>query len=205
MGNAKVIEFPKSKSVRKRLQDKAQEQKAALVVSLASVFLVAVFLNQWLVGGNSQDASAQGNRGIASFQPTKLTQDVKWEQELAKKLSSDASAKALALGEKPTVRDDLIFGYLEGKYGMKVMQGRIHSLEFIDAQAGEQPLAIADKRQFLTDYSGAFGVPYSEVSLKESSDQEQVFNLIGSDKTIVGQAHFAIDESGRVLAVTITQ
>lgn len=205
MGNAKVIEFPKSKSVRKRIQDKAQEQKSVLMVSLASVFLMAIFLNQWVVGGNNQELATQGNRGIASFQPTKIAQEVKWEHELAKRLSSDPSAKALALAEKPTLRDEMVFGFLEGKYGMKVLQGRIHSLEFIDAQAGEQPMNISNKGQFLTEYATAFGVPYREVSLKNTTEEEQVFSLIGADKTIVGEAHFALDDAGRVLAVTITQ
>lgn len=203
MGNATVIEFPKSQSLKKRLQDKAQDQKSVLVLSLASVFLVAIFMNQALTVRDSQDLQAQGVRGIASYQPTQ--QDVKWEHDLAKKLSDDIRAKALALAEKPTLRDELVFGYLEGKYGMKILEGRIQALEFIDAQAGDQPLQIENRPSFLTSYSAAFGLDYSQVSLKQTSAQEEIFNLIAADKTILGEARFVLDDQGRVLSVKITR
>lgn len=204
MGNAKVIEFPKEKSLRKRLQDKAQEQKAVLVFSIASVLLMTVFVNQWLVDNKDHSLSVQGNRQVASFEPAVFARDVKWEHELAKRLNSDTTFAA-NLAERPTVRDELIFGYLEGKYGMKMAQGHIQSLEFIDAQAGEQPMAISDKAQFLKKYSEAFGGNFVEVSPSQGTNAEQVYNLIDSGKTIVGQAHFGLDDQGRVQSIRFTQ
>ena len=205
MENAKVIEFPKAQSLRKRLQDKAQEQKAVLVLSIASVLLMTVFVNQWLVDSSESGIGARGNRQIASFEPAVFARDVKWEHEIAKKLSSEKSSLMASLAEKPTLRDDLIFGYLEGKYGMKLAQGRIETLEFIDAQAGENPMKIVNKADFLKKYADAFGRGYVEVSSASASDSEQVFNLIDSSKTIVGQAHFAVDSEGRVQALRFTQ
>ncbi|QDK37120.1 hypothetical protein [Bdellovibrio sp. NC01] len=204
MGNAKVIEFPKEKSLRKRLQDKAQEQKAALILSIASILLMTVFVNQWLVDNDHHSLAAGGTRNVASFEPAVFARDVKWEHELAKRLNGE-TAFAANLAERPTVRDELVFGYLEGKYGMKLAKGRIQSLEFIDAQAGEQPMAIKDEAQFLKKYADAFGVQYSEVSATESSNLEHVFNLIDSSKTIVGQAHFSLDDQGRVQSLRFTQ
>ncbi|WP_413293219.1 hypothetical protein ACLSU7_17690 [Bdellovibrio sp. HCB185ZH] len=206
MGNAKVIEFPKDKSFRKRFQDKVQEQKAVLVLSIASVALMTVFVNQWLVDNSESALGARGNRGIASFEPGVFARDVKWEHEIAKKLSSEKTSFVAALAEKPTLRDDLIFGYLEGKYGMKISQGKIESLEFIDAQAGEKALSISNKASFLTKYADAFGLDYSEVSPVQTADaSEQVFNLIDDSKTIVGKAHFGIDSEGRVHSLRFTQ
>lgn len=204
MGKAKVIEFPKEKSLRKRLQDKAQEQKAIVMLSIASVLLMTVFINQWLVDNSDHGFTSSGSRQVASFEPAVFARDVKWEHELAKRLNSD-SVFASNLAERPTVRDDLIFGYLEGKYGMKIVKGHVESLEFIDAQAGEQPMAILDKAQFLKKYAEAFGGNYNEVSPSQGSSSEQVYSLIDSSKTIVGQAHFSIDDQGRVQAIRITQ
>jgi|GEM_PF-1192143 len=206
MRNAQVIEFPKAQSVRKRLQDKAQEQKAVLILSIASVLIMTVFLNQWLVQG--PDAlNGQGNRNVASVEPAAFAKDIKWEQDLAKRLATDKSRISANLAVTPTVRDELIFGYLEGKYGMKLAQGRIESLEFIDAQAGEQPMAINDKKDFLTRYSEAFGFKYDEVSLAQSSAApgEEVYTLIGDGNEIVGRAHFVTDSQGRVQAINFTQ
>ncbi|AHZ86457.1 hypothetical protein AB1A81_05660 [Bdellovibrio bacteriovorus] len=201
MRNANVIEFPKAQSVRKRLQDKAQEQKAVLVLSIASVLLMTVFLNQWLVRGPDQNLANGGNRGVASFEPSSFAKDVKWEHDLAKRMATEKSTMAASLAEAPTLRDELVFGYLEGKYGMKLSQGRIESLEFIDAQAGEQPMAIEDKAGFLKKYSEAFGMNYAEVSVASNAEGEQVYSLIDSSKQIIGKAQFVTDDQGRVQAI----
>lgn len=205
MRNAKVIEFPKAQSVRKRLQDKAQEQKAVLILSIASVLIMTVFLNQWLMQGPDSSLTSGGSRNVASFQPATFAKDVKWEHDLAKKLASDKSTLSASLGEAPTLRDELIFGYLEGKYGMKLAQGRIESLEFIDAQAGEHPMMINDKAEFLAKYSEAFGLNYAEVSLVQKTDSEQVYSLIDSSKQIIGKAYFVTDDQGRVSEIKFTQ
>ncbi len=203
MRNENVIEFPKAQSMRKRLQDKAQEQYAGVILSIASVLIMSVFLNQWLVQSQDSGApSASGNRGIASFQAGSFAKDIKWEQNLAKKIAADKSISAVSIAEAPTMRDELIFGYLEGKYGMKLAQGRIQSLEFIDAQMGEKPLAIKDIPNFLTKYSEAFGMNYDQVSLSQEGAQGTTYSLINSDKTIVGQAEFVTDEYGRVHSIT---
>jgi hypothetical protein len=180
-----------------------QEQRSVLVLSIASVVIMAVFLNQSLVNHREQEFASQGTRGVASFNPT--DRDFQWEHELAQKLSTDTSARALALAEKPSLRDELVFAFLEGKYGMKLNKGRIESLEFIDAQAGEKPLAIDNKKSFLSKFSEAFGLQFSEVNLKEDKASEQVYSLIDSKRTIVGEAHFQLDDAGRVLALKISQ
>lgn len=203
MRNANVIEFPKAQSIRKRMQDKAQEQKAVVILSIASVLLMTVFLNQWLVRSPDQGLVTDGNRGVASFEPSSFAKDVKWEHDLAKRMASEKALTAASLAESPTLRDDLVFGFLEGKYGMKLAQGRIQSLEFIDAQAGDQPLKIEDKAEFLRKYSEAFGLQFAEVSLVAQADGGgQVYNLIDSSKEIVGRAHFKMDDQGRVQAIS---
>lgn len=204
MRNATVIEFPKTQSIRKRLQDKAQEQKAVLILSIASVLIMTVFLNQWVVQGLSSSSSVNGNRNVASFDSSSV-KDVKWEHDLAKRFASGKESISASLAEVPTLRDDLVFGFLEGKYGMKLSQGRIRSLEFIDAQAGEQPMAISDKADFLTKYSEAFGLNFSEASLAKNSNGEQVYTLTDSSKVIVGQARFLTDGKGRVHTISFTQ
>lgn len=201
MKDAKVIQFPKEKSTRKRMQDRLQEQKSVLVLSLASVLIVTAFMNQWLTRDSESSLNNAGVRGVASFEPAAFAKDVKWEQELAKSFAQEKAAVDANLAQAPTVRDELIFGLLEGKYGMRISQGRIQSLEFIDAQAGEQPLKIDDKVAFLTKYSKAFGFHFTEVGTGPSTEGEQVYTLLDSSKQIVGRAHFLTDDQGRVAAI----
>lgn len=195
MEQSKVLEFPKENSMKVRLQNKNQERKAVAALSIASVLIVSVFLNQWM-STSSEVLTTDGNRNIASYAPAVAIKDVQWEQALAKNLvSKEVSAQ---LAEAPTLRDDLIFGRLEGKYGIKMSKGKIQTLEFIDAQAGDQPLAIVNKVDFLKKYAGAFGHAYSEVG---ASEDEQTFHLIGPRKEIIGQAKFKVDDQGRVEAL----
>lgn len=205
MSYAKVIEFPRDKTVRARLQNRVQEQKKVLFLSIASVLLMTVFVNQWLTDNanhNLMSSISKGNRQVASLEAINFARDVKWEHELAHRLNSEESLAA-NLAERLTVKDELVFGYLQGRYGMKLDQGRIASLEFIDAQAGEKPLLIKDKVSFLKKYAPAFGGSYVEVSLDTSKGHstEQSYNLISSSKAIVGQAQFNLDSEGRVHSI----
>lgn len=200
-----MIDFPKDQSVRKRMQDKAQERKSVLVLSIASVLIVSVFLNQWLVQGPEASLSANGSRNVASFDASSFAKDVKWEQDLAKRLASDTSLTSGKIAEDPTLRDEMIFGFFEGKYGMKLSKGRIESLEFINSQAGEHPKLIADKAEFLLKYSDAFGRKFDEVYSVASAEGQQVFKLLNSKKEIVGQAAFLMDDQGRVQTIQFSQ
>src|ERR1700692_1406273 len=93
----KVLEFPKAKSVRKRLTDRAQDQKAVLGLSIISVLIVTVFLNEWIIKSqNKIDSITGSNREIASFDDHDNVESVKWEHDLALRLSQEkAVAKSL--------------------------------------------------------------------------------------------------------------
>jgi len=205
MRNAKVLEFPESKSVRKRLQDKAQEQKSVLILSIASVLIMTVFLNQWVSQGTNGSISGNGNREVASVNSLAMARDLKWEHDLAKRMAADKAGFNARIAEDLTSRDELIFGYLAGHYGMKVSDGRIQKLEFIDAQAGDTPMSISNKDHFLVKFSEALGRDFSEVRLTQDSAQEQVYSLISSNKEIVGEARFKLDHNGGVQAIHFTE
>ena len=202
MSNAKVIEFPKEKSSRVLMRNKIREKKATVGLSIASVVLCAVFLNQWMMNQNSGVLGVAGNRGVASFDAASLQKDIRWEHNLAKKISQDSELNPAAIAHSPTLRDDLVFGYLEGRYGMKTLGGQITSLEFLSIQAGDTPSAITDKVSFLKKYSEAIGLAYSDVSpAVDKAEGQEVYNLIDSSKRIIGTAHFHLDGDGRVKVI----
>lgn len=201
MGN-NVIEFPKKNSLRARVQQKAQDQKAILSLSIASVLVMSLFFNQWLISGH--DKIAVGNRGIASFEGGASAQDVKWEHDLAQKLSQKDLQDPSQLADKPTMRDNLVFGYLQGKYGVKMNENQVESIEFIDAEAGEAPLVIEKKASFLLDYKAALGMSFDQVSLSNHEGNTETYSLI-SQKNIVASAQFTMDDQGRVTAVKIVK
>ena len=201
MRNTNVLEFPKSQSAKKTAENRLQEKKSIAAVSMLSVLVVSMFLNQWLTSTEELTFATGHARNVASYDTSLVLKDMKWEQELAKKLSEDKSASGVVLSEAPDLRDELLFGYLEGKYGMKLANGQIQSLEFIDAQAGDKALQIADRAEFLQKYAAATGIPYVEVGAASSADDLQEFSLIDSKKQIIGRAQFKLDHEGRVQSI----
>lgn len=202
----KVLEFPKAKSVRKRLLDKGQDQKAVLGLSIVSVLVMTVFLNEWIVKSQSKvDAFTAGNRGIASFDDRDSVEGIKWEHELAQKLAQEKDAAKSLLAVKPTLRDELVFGFLEGKYKTHIVNSKIQGFDFTDNQGGDQPLIIKEKGEFLKIFKSVFSVDYSKVQLESRQGNTEVYKLISSGNKNLGQAHFQLDEEGRVLSLKISQ
>jgi len=202
----KVLEFPKARSLRKRLLDRGQDQKAALGLSLVSVLIMTVFLNEWIVKSQGQlDGAAPGTRGIASVEDYNALDEIRWEHELAQKLSQEKAAAKSLLAVKPTLKDELIFGFLEGKYKTRFVGSRIESFDFTGNHAGDEPLVIKEKGEFLTIFKSVFSVNYAKVRLESREAQSETYTLLGKSNQDLGQARFQLDSEGRVLSLKISQ
>lgn len=199
-----VIQFPKEQVRRITLRQKHMQSRAWLALSILSVLMLTVFMNQFMIRPEIVVIPESAGRGIASIDGANIARDIRWEHDLAQSLSQ-AQGKPAHLAVKPTLRDELIFGYLEGKYGMKIADGRIESLEFIDAQAGDQPLVVRDRALFLNRYKSAFGLDYAQISQTESTASSESYNLVAEDKTIVGKAQFQLDGDGRLVSLKIVR
>ena len=175
----KVLEFPQNKSLRKRLMDRGQDQKAVLGLSIVSVLVMTVFLNEWIVKSqHSVDMITEGNRGIASFDDRDAVEGIKWEHELAQKLSEEKESAKSLMAVKPTLKDELVFGFLEGKYRTRLVNAKIEGFDFTENQAGDQPLVIKEKAEFLKIFKSVFTVGYSKVQLEKRESGQEVYKLL---------------------------
>lgn len=202
----KVLQFPKDKSLRKRLLDRGQDQKAVLGLSIISVLVMTVFLNEWIVKSQqSVNTIAEGNRGIASFDDRGAVEGIKWEHELAQKLAEEKESAKSLMAVKPTLKDELVFGFLEGKYRTRLVNAKIESFDFTENQAGDQPLVIKEKAEFLKIFRSVFTVGYAKVQLQIRENNQEVYKLLSPANKDLGQARFQLDEEGRVLSLKIIQ
>lgn len=201
-----MIQFPKEKSIRKLWQDKSQNQKSAMALSLVSVLMVTVFVNEWIASSRQQQAMVAGEgRGLASVSQENTLADIKWEHDMARQLASAELARPAVIAQKVSLRDELVFGRLQGKYGVKTQGGLIVEAEFLAQNAGDEPLVIADKAQFLKSFGTLFAPKVAKVSLKKTSSGVESYNLIDDKNNILGQAEFHVDDQGRVLNLKVTQ
>jgi hypothetical protein len=180
-------------------------QKAVLGLSIVSVLVITVFLNEWIVKSQSgTDAGAGSNRGIASFEEMSSIESIQWEHELAQKLAQEKDEAKSLLAAKPTLKDELVFGFLEGKYRTRLNNNKIQSFEFTEAQTNsEQPLVIREKAEFLKIFKSVFSVNYVKVQLDRKEAKQEVYMLLSATNKALGQAHFELDDQGRVLALKI--
>lgn len=195
--NNTVIELPKKHTLRKRLRDKSQDQKAAVILSMATILMITVVVNQWLSG--NQTRSQDNQRGIASFESQDPKKNIQWEHELALQLAVEKGLSQAALAEKPTLRDELVFGTLQGRYGVKILNGSITSLEFLESQNGEEPLKIGDTEAFINKYKSVWAHGFSQVRLKEAKMGHEIFQVLNDKMVIVGTMDVNRDSQGRLL------
>lgn len=198
MKSDNVIQFPKEQAVRVRLQERNTQRRSVLALSILSVLMLSVISNQWLTKSSEQTRS----RGIASIGEVAVS-NVKWEHELANTLSN---AKGLSgtLAERVSLRDELVFGELEGRYGVRIKDGRVESLEYT-AREGETALNLKNRAAFLMKYRSVLSVSFDQAGLASSAPGVETWNLMTSDKTIVGTAKFTLDNSGNVTSINLHQ
>lgn len=194
-----VIQFPKDQAVRVRLRDRGTQQKAVLALSILSVLMLSVLTNQWLA---RSEVNAGAGRNIASFGASGLVSDVKWEHELARQLSQ-SKGMAAHFAVKPSLRDELVFGQLEGRYGVRMKDGRIEAVEFA-GRDGSMPLAL-NRGELLSKYRSIFAFEFDRAGLSSFQNGEEVWNLMSSDQTIVGKAKFTLDAEGRLTGLSLVR
>ena len=193
-----VIELPKKHTLKKRLRDRAHDQKSAMILSIASVLMVTVVTNQWLTG-QSKSRSINSDRGIASFESTDSKHSIQWEHELALQLSVEKGLSQASLAERPTLRDELVFGVLQGRYGVKLQNGFVESLEYLESQNGDQPLNVQETVSFLNKYKTVWSKSFSDARLKEIQSGSEIYQLIDDKMTLVGVVTVKKDPQGRLM------
>jgi hypothetical protein len=180
------------------------QKKMNATFAIASILVASLFFNQWL-GNTVAQPSKDVSRGIASVSPNSedYADKVKWEHKLADHIGTDKRAIA-SLAVKPTLRDELLFGTLAGRYGSVIKGGRFMSLEYSSAKAQGLPVAIASGEKFLMKFKDLWAADFSEAKLESKESQREIYNLTNSSGEKAALAHLDFDRDGNLLSVKIT-
>ena len=184
-----------------------EHAKIALSTSLLSVVVLVTLANRNIMSNTEPVEIVKQARGIASV-PTG-TSDVEdiLVRELAKK-----DLHASGIGRKPSSIEALAFGQLEGKYAVRLENGKISELEFSDVTSqGDRPKHIEDRAGFLDSHRDLLPVAYdksikidSEVAA-QAGETTEVYQLVNSVSRPVASVEFRLDSAGRMLSMRVAQ
>ncbi|MFN8790333.1 MAG: hypothetical protein ACK5Y2_02640 [Bdellovibrionales bacterium] len=180
---AKILQFPKGKSTRAEIIKRSLQQKAVIPLSLLSVLVVTLSLNEWIVTAAQRLNTA---RGVASVPVEDLEKQIKWERRWAESLQK-SNVRPGQAAQAPNQLDELLFGVLQGDVKMTREGSLISSLEM------KRPVELKNREEFLESYKGVWAIAFEQARLDKSDDQQEVYNLVDQKGRQVGRAIFGLD------------
>lgn len=198
----KVIQLPTRMNRHHEAKQKVQNQRFAAAVSLGSVIMISLFLNQFLTQQRSQNQALEsdpsGQRFIASLPENQRPENLKWEARLAK----DLHQKNLPVisAQRPRTSDQFLFGELRGQYAAVLNdQFKISKLQMIGE--GSQ-VDLSDIRQFLIQKRELFSVDFDSVSEPGEENGQQTYKLLKGSQ-VVGIARVEKNAFGNLKTLEI--
>lgn len=181
-----------------------EHAKIALSTSLLSVVVLMTLANRNLMN-NSVPEEMKQSRAIASV-PTG-TSDA--EDMLVRALAKH-ELSSTSIGRQPSSIEALAFGQLEGKYAVRLANGKISELEFSDVTSqGDHPKHIDDRGNFLDTHRDILPVAYDK-SIKIDSQVSgnstlETYQLVNEVSRPVANVEFVLDAAGRMLSMRVAQ
>ncbi len=188
-----ILEFPTKKSLRVRMMNQSAEKKSILSISLASVFLVTLVMNEWIK--NVQQIQKEGSaRGVASLELKDFKKEYDWEQKWAKELAVQEADQSSKVASKPNDRDNLVYGVLEGKYSANFQKGQLISLEF----NGSDSAPSLKPELFLSEYQRYLNSNSDHYRLLQKDGSKMTYEILSNKNQVLGLAEFDVNADGTI-------
>lgn len=183
-----------------------EHAKIAVSTSLLSIVILVTLANNSLMSNAQDEQAPAGSRSIASV-PTGTSDS---EDRLVAKLAKiDVKAEA-TLGRKPSSLENLTLGELEGKYAVRLQDGKLRELEFAESTSNEdRPKHVNDREKFLDAHRDLLPVAFDK-SMKVEAEQSEsgsveTYQLINEFSMPVARVEFRMDLAGRLLGMRVSQ
>lgn len=174
--------------------------------ALATTLFLVTILNFAL--SSQSETKINQARGIASAAPMIDNELAQWNKSLLKKMAQQTERKMASISAKATDMDQLRFGLLEGKYALKLEDGKISEIVFQDTVGSdERPKYINSKDEFLSQYKSLLKSEFTTASrISEKVDNGSIiesYQLMGPTSSPVALAKFTSDQYGRLISFRI--
>lgn len=193
-----ILQFPTKKMIRQKAFQKNQERKAVFGLSILSLFIFTLAVNQWV---RDYSLSQATSRGVASIK-AELSEEILNEHILAKKLAAKENEISAIKASLPSLKDELMFSFLEGKYKVLTENQRIKELI-----PTEELVVINEGNNLLKKYVSLFNVNAVQFKLKEKvqkdSTKEEVYELLDNKGLVVDTLSVSLDGKGHLASLKI--
>ncbi len=173
-----IVELPTRAQERFKWQSRLKDQRAVSVLSLGSVVMVCLLINQYL-NLQQESMSSNKNREVASVRGSfDVEENVKWEQQMAQELNSKNVRMIQAV--KPVEHDQLVFGELRGQY-MAHLDADFKIRKLVLTGTGDEE--IIDAQKFLTAKKDIWSVQFDRVEVDEQFNADATQDASSAHKT----------------------
>ncbi|MBL7545817.1 MAG: hypothetical protein JNL11_18515 [Bdellovibrionaceae bacterium] len=192
-----VIDFPSNRMVRQKSMLRTQEKKAVLGLSVLGLFIFTVAANQWI-----SDFNKFGNanaRNVASIQLDNKQTIIK-EHLLAREIAAKENLVGYT-SKEPSLKDEMIFSSLEGRYRVKSDHQRV--LEIQSDEADDMRVSVGDGELFVKKYISLFNDKAVQFKLMNKSEGSEVYELLDKTGLVVDRLQLDKDAAGKLTQLKV--
>ncbi len=180
------------------------EKKFIVSLSILSILAVVGIFNRGTFS-NTQDVAANESN---SRQPANFSLGTtNLEDSMAKELSLKSLDQNSQLGQDPSKVEQLTFGLLEGKYAVRLKDGKLNALEF--SPTSDQPKLLPNLEKFISENKEILPVYFQSVqrtqNIQLNQENVQKFSLIGAARRQMAEVEFHLDSLGRLISMKINK
>ncbi len=181
-----MLSFPKNKLNKFWARESRRSQRSGLVLSVLGIFIVSLFCHQFLW---NYQASRGQDRGIASTQygqkinPQELKQPTFWAQ-------------------KPSLQDELRYGFLSGKYSITWEDNVMKQMQFVGEEKSGSLANFSKTDGFFKRYGSLLHPQfYSAEEVAGQSQGHKVFSLKNQNGETIKQIQVELDPEQRLISL----
>lgn len=192
-----------------------EQAKVLVTTSLISVLFIVTLANNSIM--SARPVVADGSSSLSSRTPASLRDPAavplgtsQWEDDMVARMAKLDVSEVEKVGRRPSSIDRLTFEFLEGKYAVRLENGKINELEFSDgARSGDRPKYVNDRARFLEENRDLLPVQFSKsviIDAKPSgAETVESYSLVNSADVTVAKVEFHLDSSGRLLSMKVVR
>ena len=185
-----------------------ERKRVALPATMIALLVLIAVGNEAINSNRGTDSDSQ-KRTIAAAQKWLGDSEAsrQWEQNLAHNLSDREPRDVASLGRSPSAFDQLRYGFLEGKYAVQLVDGKLREISFVE-NSSDRPRYIDDIKAFLKEQKALLGVEFDEIVGQDKTNRGNLvvekLDLKAADGRTPASVEYVTDEFGRFRELKIT-